>query len=73
VEEVIPGHLRGALIGLLGAKAGADVGLTENTVTVSADRLKAIPRVETKPLSRVPRRICSLSLMACLAPGRGTQ
>ena len=43
VEEVIPGHLA-ALIGLL-EQAGADVGLTENTVTVSADRLKAIPRV----------------------------
>lgn len=69
VEEVIPGHLA-ALIGLL-EQAGADVGLTENTVTVSADRLKAIPRVETKPYPGFPTDL-QPQLMACLALARGT-
>jgi UDP-N-acetylglucosamine 1-carboxyvinyltransferase len=69
VEGVIPDHLK-ALLRLLD-QAGASVKVAGSAVTVSADRLKAVSRVETKPYPGFPTDL-QPPLVACLTLARGT-
>lgn len=68
VEGVIPAHLQ-PLLGLL-EEAGASVKVSGSVVGVSAGRLKAIPRVETKPYPGFPTDL-QPPLLACLTLARG--
>lgn len=69
VEGVIPEHLE-ALLRLL-AQASASVKVAGSSVTVEADRLKAVSRVETKPYPGFPTDL-QPPLVACLALARGS-
>ncbi|HPU01352.1 MAG: UDP-N-acetylglucosamine 1-carboxyvinyltransferase [Firmicutes bacterium] len=69
VEEVIPEHLE-ALLRLLD-RAGASVKVEGSSVTVSAGRLKALPRVETNPYPGFPTDL-QPPLVACLTLANGS-
>lgn len=69
VQGVIPDHLT-ALLKLL-EQAGAAVEISESEVTVSAERLEGLSRVETRPYPGFPTDL-QPPLVACLTLARGT-
>ena len=69
VEEVIPHHL-GFLLRLL-EQVGVAVTVSGKDVTVCAGRMKALPRVETKPYPGFPTDL-QPPLVACLTLARGS-
>ncbi len=69
VENVLPQHLK-ALLGLLEG-AGVRVKISESDVSVTAGRLRAIPRVVTGPYPGFPTDL-QAPLLACLTLARGS-